>query len=116
MLNLYLSLLGKVPVMGLILLAASSVIVGDFSAKLWSINSKKEYLFLSFVGYFFSAFFYIPTLLRQGLIVSSIMWGLISTIGFVVIGLLIFKETLSFFQIIAVVLGVISLLILTIFE
>jgi len=116
MLNIYLSLLGKVPVVGLILLAATSVIVGDFSAKMWSVNNKKEFLFLAFFGYFLSAFFYIPTLLRQGLIITSIAWGLLSTLGFVAIGLLIFKETLSIAQIIAVTLGVVSLLILTIFE
>ncbi|MFA6297061.1 MAG: hypothetical protein WC629_00685 [Candidatus Paceibacterota bacterium] len=116
MLNLYLSLLGKVPVMGLILLAATSVVVGDFSAKMWSVNNKKEFLLLAFAGYFFSAFFYIPTLLRQGLIITSIVWGLLSTLGFIAIGLLIFKETLSISQTVAVVLGAVSLLILAIFE
>lgn len=112
----YLSLLGKVPVIGLILLASASVIIGDYAAKAWSTNHKGIFLLIAFAGYFFSGFFYIPTLLREGLIVTSVIWGLLSTIGFIVIGLLIFRETLSLTQIIAVVLGIISILILTIFD
>lgn len=112
----YISLLSKIPVIGLILLASASVILGDYAAKAWSTNNKGMYLLLAFAGYFFSGFFYIPTLLREGLIVTSVIWGLLSTIGFIVIGLLIFKETLSVTQIIAVTLGIISILVLTILD
>ena len=114
LINAYLSLLGRVPVVGLILAASVSVIVGDYAAKAWSMSHREWYLFLAFAGYFFSGFFYIPTLLRDGLIVTSVIWVLLSTIGFLVIGILIFKETLSLTQTIAVILGVISVLVLTI--
>jgi len=116
LINAYLSLLGRVPVVGLILVSSVSVIVGDYAAKAWSLShSQREwYLFLAFAGYFFSGFFYIPTLLRDGLIVTSVLWVLLSTIGFLVIGIVIFKETLSLTQTIGVILGVISVLVLTI--
>ncbi len=110
----YITLASKIPVFGLILLAATSVIIGDYSAKAWSVSHSNLYLFLAFLGYFFSGFFYIPTLLREGLIITSVLWGLLSTIGFIVIGYVIFKESLSISQTIAVSLGVVSILILTI--
>lgn len=112
--NLYISLLGKISVIGLIILASLSVTIGDFAAKSWSVNQKGSYLLLAFIGYFFSGFFYIPSLLREGLIVTSVLWGLINTIGFIVIGLVIFKESLSPIQVVAVILGIISIFILTI--
>ncbi len=116
LINVYVSVLSKLPVLVLIVFAASSVIIGDYAAKAWSENHKVAYLLCAFLGYFFSGFFYIPTLLREGLIISSVIWGLLSTIGFVIIGWLIFKEALSFTQIIAIAFGIVSILILTIFD
>ncbi|MEI6057924.1 MAG: hypothetical protein WCQ60_03055 [bacterium] len=116
LINLYLSFANKIPVLGLIVLAALSVITGDYAAKAWSVHHKSSYFLLALAGYFFSGFFYIPTLMRDGLIVTSVTWVLLSTIGFLVIGLLIFKETLSVAQAIAVVLGIVSVIILTIFD
>ena len=116
MITVYLNVLGKIPVIGLIMLASLSVIIGDYAAKAWSVNHKGLLLLVAFVGYFFSAFFYTPTLLREGLIITSVIWVLLSTIGFILIGLLIFKETLSALQAVAVVLGIISIFILTIFD
>jgi hypothetical protein len=82
----YLSLLGRVSVFGLILMAAVSVIVGDYAAKAWSLShgQMEWYLFLAFAGYFFSGFFYVPSLLREGLIVTSVLWVLLSAVGFLV--------------------------------
>ena len=114
--NIYLSILGRLPVVVLILLAASAVIIGDYAAKAWSIHQKESFLFLAFVGYFFSGFFYIPTLMRENLIITSILWTLMSTIGFLIIGFIIFKEVLSVSQIIAVLVGLISIIFLTFFK
>ncbi len=116
LINAYLSFLGRVPVLGLILMAAVSVIVGDYAAKAWSLSSSQRewYLLLALAGYFFSGFFYIPSLLRDGLIVTSVLWLLFSAVGFLVIGIVIFKETLSLAQTIGAILGIISVLLLTI--
>jgi len=114
LIQIYTSALSRIPVMGLILLATTSVIIGDYSAKAWATSHNNLYLGLVFLGYFFSAFFYLPTLLREGLIITSVLWGLFSTIGFLFIGFIIFKETLSPLQLTAVFLGVVSILMLTI--
>lgn len=116
MIKAYISLLGSVPVLVLIILASASVIMGDYTAKAWSVSHKPLLLVLAFLGYFLSGFFYIPTLLREGLIVTSVLWAVISTIGFLVIGFVIFKEQLSLMQIIAVIIGIISILLLSVFE
>lgn len=116
MIKTYSTLLSSVPVLVLILLASASVIMGDFAAKAWSINQKPYLLILAFLGYFLSGFFYIPTLLREGLIVTSIVWAIISTVGFLIIGLVIFKEQLSLLQIVAVSIGIVSIIMLSVFE
>ncbi|MFA6050706.1 MAG: hypothetical protein WC761_05955 [Candidatus Paceibacterota bacterium] len=114
--NTYVSLASKIPVTILIILAAASVIIGDYSAKAWSVSQNNMYLLLAFLGYFFSGFFYIPTLLREGLIITSVLWVLLSTIGFIVSGYVIFKESLSLAQTIAVTLGIVSILILSVVD
>jgi len=102
--------------MGLIVFAAAAVITGDYFAKAWSVNGSGIYLLFAFFGYFFSGFFYIPTLLREGLIVTSVTWLVLSTAGFLIIGALVFKETLSPVQIFAIILGILSISILSLYH
>lgn len=111
--NIILEIMSHIPVWMLLMLSAASVIVGDFMAKYWSTNQRPIIFFLSILGYFFSGFFYIPTLLREGLVVTSIIWSLLSIVGFIFIGLVIFDEILTTIQIIGIVFGIISFIILT---
>ena len=113
--QLYIEYLQKIPNALLLVLAAICVISGDYCAKAWSVNQKPMFLVLAFLGYFMSGFFYIPTLLRQGLVITSLIWSLLSIIGFLVIGLVIFKEQLSVVHSIGVFFGVIALLLLSVF-
>ena len=108
----YITLASKLPVLALILLASASVIAGDYFAKTWSIEQRPIWGILALLGYFGSGFFYLPTLLREGLVVTSILWSLISIIGFLVIGLILFNESLDMLQTVGVVFGVVSLIIL----
>lgn len=108
--------LNKISVFGLILLAAASVIFGDFAAKLWSTNHNNNWYAIALVGYFLSGVFYIPTLLREGLVITSILWSVLSIIGFLAIGLIIFRESVSNLQILGILLGVVSIVILTMVE
>ena len=110
----YVEIMQKVPLLILVILAASSVITGDYFAKYWSENQKPSFLIFAFLGYFLSGFFYVPTLLKSGLIVTSVVWALLSTIGFLVIGVVIFNEQLSLLQMTAAGLGIISLLLFSI--
>jgi len=112
--KLFIEILPKLPIYLLLIFSSCGVIAGDYFAKLWSINTKTSFLFLAFLGYIISSFFYIPTLLKEGLIVTSIIWSLISIIGFLFIGFVVFKETLNTMQIIGVCVGLVALVILTI--
>lgn len=103
----------KIPVFILLLLSGLSVVTGDYFAKYWSINQKTIFYILAILGYLGSSIFYIPTLLREGLVVTSVIWSLISIIGFLFVGLVIFKEVLTIWQIIGVSVGIIALVILS---
>lgn len=89
------------------------MITGDYFAKYWSINQKTIFFIISFSVYAIAGIFYIPTLLREGLVITSIIWSVLCAAGFIVVGLLIFKESLSVFQTIGIVLGVLSIIILS---
>lgn len=108
----YISVTSKLPVWALIGLAGVSVVSGDYLAKLWSVNKNGWLLLLALVAYSCSGVFYIPTLLRQGLVVTSIVWSIGSMVGFLAIGLVVFKESLSMAETVGVAFGVISLVIL----
>ncbi len=110
--SLFTEILPKLSVPALIFLSACGVILGDYSAKMWSIQPKALWLALAFLGYTMSAFFYIPSLLKEGLVVTSILWDLLSVVGFLVIGLVIFKESLSPWQTAGATLGVVALIML----
>lgn len=110
----YLELMGKVPVLVLLSLSGLGVISGDVFAKYWSLHQRWPFFAAAIFGYFVSSFFYIPTLLREGLVITSIIWSLISLIGFLFIGLVIFKESLTLHQGIGVAFGLVSLVILAV--
>ena len=114
MITIYLILAGKLTVQTLLLFSASAVVAGDYFAKLWSTNQRTVFLLAAFLGYFLSSVFYIPTLLREGLVVTSVIWSLLSIIGFLFVGLVIFREQLTTLQIIGVIFGIIALAILSV--
>lgn len=95
-------------------LSAAGVIAGDYFAKFWSTNQKGIFVLLAVLGYAASSLFYIPTLLREGLVITSLIWSILAIIGFLVIGLFVFNETLSTVQWIGVGLGIGSLIILAV--
>jgi len=102
------------PVALMLVLSATSVVLGDLFAKVWSINQRGLFFGIAIVGYFLSGLFYIPTLLKKGLVITSVMWSLLSIVGFLLIGLLLFKESLTPLQIVGVLLGIVALIFLSI--
>lgn len=102
----------KFPVWILLVLSSASVITGDFFAKYWSTKEKTLFLVIALLGYLFSGVFYIPVLKREGLVISSMIWVLLSTIGFIVIGVVLFKETLTPMQIAGIAAGTVALILL----
>ena len=114
MLQFWTSFTQKFPIIVLILLSASSVVFGDYLAKSWSL-SQRSWLFLgAFIAYGLSSIFYVPTLLRESLIITSILWVLISTLWFLLVGLVLFRENLTTEQWIRAAFGVIALVILSV--
>jgi len=110
--QLYLDLAARLPVGILLALSATSVVLGDLFAKYWSVKQRSLFLILALIFYFGSGVFYVPTLLRQGLVITSLIWSLLGIIGFLVIGLVLFKEHLSPLQYFGVALGVAALVLL----
>ncbi len=104
--------LSKLPIWLLLSLSATAVITGDYLAKYWSVNQHWYYFVLAIFGYILTGIFFIPTLLKEGLVVSALIWVLLDTIGFTLIGLLIFKEILSGVQVAGLIFGLLSLTLL----
>jgi len=111
--NTIVSLLSKFPVWALICFAATAVIIGDIAAKSWSVSRSEMWYWTALVAYACSGLFYVPTLLREGLVVSSLMWTIGSVVGFLFVGLVLFQETLSIMQCLGVVLGIVALIVLS---
>lgn len=107
-------LLEVIPFWVFILLSASSVISGDYFAKLWSVQPRPSLFILAVVAYSLSGIFYTPALLKEGLVLTSLVWSLLTIVGFLFIGLVLFNETLSPVQWTGAALGIIALLILSI--
>ena len=104
---------GKIPVWILIALAAASVIAGDIFAKYWSQNRRLSFFILTLILYAGSGLWYTPTLLRKGLIVTSIAWTITATVGFLIVGMIMFKEHLTGLQIVGTVLGTVAIILLS---
>jgi len=103
----------RVPLVLLFSLSAVFVGMGDYLAKKWSLVPGWSFCVGALVCYFMSSFFYLLTLTRKGLVVSCVIWSLSSIIAFLFVGLVIFHETLSGMQLIGIILGTISLIILS---
>ena len=108
------SIFNKIPVLILLLLSTVAVLFGDYMGKYWSTNPKPIFFVLALLGYLLTGFFYVPILLREGLVVSALLWVLLDTLGFIFIGLVLFHEQLNLLQIIGIILGIISLIVLSV--
>lgn len=97
----------------LLLLSGAFVIMGDFFAKLWSVERGSWLFVLSMVGYTLSSLLYIPVLLKGDLVITALIWSLLNIVGFSIIGLYIFKERLDPLQWIGVILGMVAMVLLT---
>lgn len=107
----------KLPLWPLIILSSGFTILADILAKYWSINPEKTIWFaIASLIYCAGALVYMPTLLKESLIVTSVLWTLLSTGGFILAGLLIFGEKLSSLQLMGLIFGVISLVFFVVAE
>lgn len=110
--NFLAAILLKVPIIVLLLISACFVALGDFFAKSWSINQKNLFYLLSFFSYGVVAIFYLPTLLKESLVVTTVIYSIFIILVSIFVGMIIFGETLSSAKLAGVALGIISLVIL----
>ena len=103
----------KMPLILLFAVSAILVGAGDYLAKKWSLEPGWGLFSGSLGCYLVSAGFYMLTLTRKGLVVSCIIWSIASIVAFLFVGLVVFHETLSGLQLIGVILGTISLIMLS---
>ena len=104
----------KIPLILLFAVSAFFVGGGDYLAKKWSLEPGWGSCAGALGCYFVSSFFYLMTLTRKGLVVSCVIWSIASIIAFLFVGLIVFHEPLSGVQLTGVILGIISLLVLSV--
>jgi multidrug transporter EmrE-like cation transporter len=107
------SWLQRLPLILLFTVSAVSVGLGDYLAKKWSLEPRWGLFAGALACYLTSSFFYLQTLTRKSLVVSCVIWSIASIVAFLFVGLVIFHETLSGVQLIGVILGTISLILLS---
>ncbi len=110
--QLFIAFTSKIPVLALLVISATFTITGDVFAKYWSLNTRPLFFLLGVLFYSAGTIPFIPTLLREGLVVTAMIWSLISILGFIAVGIIIFKETLTTYQTIGAFLGIIALVLL----
>jgi multidrug transporter EmrE-like cation transporter len=103
----------KMPLILFFTVSAISVGVGDYLAKKWSLEPRLGLFAGALACYFSSSFFYMQTLTRKGLVVSCVIWSIASTVAFLFVGIVLFHETLSGIQLFGVILGAISVILLS---
>jgi|ERR1039457_4186128 multidrug transporter EmrE-like cation transporter len=103
----------KLPLILLFTVSAITVGAGDYLAKKWSLEPGWSSFAGALACYFISSFFYLQTLTRKGLVVSCVIWSIASIFAFLFVGVVVFQETLSSIQLVGIILGTISLIILS---
>lgn len=104
----------KIPLIFWLLGSAAAVVAGDYFAKKWSIDRTTSFFWLSVILYAIASQLYLPTLLKEGLVVTSILWTVISSVGFIFIGIYFFQEHLTVVQWVGVGFGFIAVCLLAI--
>lgn len=112
--NLIETIWQRVPVGVWLTASAIAVVAGDYAAKRWSLDRGGLLFWSAVVCYGLASQFYLPTLLRHGLITTSIVWVILSTAGFLILGTIVFHEHLRHHQWLGVIFGVVSILLLSI--
>ncbi len=100
----------KVPAFVWLLISTLFCAFGEYLSKKWGMNPGWTFAFLVSGVYAIGAMFWLPALLHKNqLAVMGTIWALMTAILTVVIGLLVFHESLTIFQIVGIMLALVSL-------
>lgn len=103
-----------IPTWALLVLVAGCIVIGDTIIKYWTGNQKDWMVVVVLVFYTISGLLYFPTLLNENLTTATVIWSVLSLIGSVLVGLLIFRETVSLVQGVGIMLGILSVILIKI--
>lgn len=88
--------------------------VGDISSKFAAVKNKNIYLIVAISLYILSTFIWAISLRHNDLSKATVIFNTLNVIAVVFAGVLIFKESLTTLNIVGIVLGIISVVLLSI--
>lgn len=98
-----------------IIIAMIFYTIGEYYSKKYANTSLKSFGVIALIGYLVNAFCFLPALSKMNsLTVLGTIWNVLYVIITLVIGLVIFRETITTTQMIGVGLGFISIILLSI--
>jgi len=98
----------------LIVLAVAFEVAGDIFFKKWSVESKNLLLYVGLFVYFIGSVFWAVSLKYEHLSKAISVFTVLNLIIVVLVGVLYFKEDLSFINRIGIGLGVLSIILIEI--
>ena len=87
-------------------------LVGIISAKLWNINKNPVFIIGTCLLFAAAGYIFTKALRFEGIGITNAIWTSVSAILAVVSGYLFFKETISFIQIIGIIIIIIGLVLI----
>ena len=89
--------------------------VGEFLSKKFALNPKISFVILMLIAYSIGTLTWLPAILqRNQLSIVGVMWSVLTVVATILIGVLIFNEKLGSVSIIGIILGIISVALLSI--
>ena len=98
----------------LVIIVSILEVVGDILFKEWTIKDNKLFLILGIIAYMIATTFWAFSLKFQTLSKAVVIFGVLTVIIGVIVGVLLYKEPLTILNIIGVILGLTSIILLEI--
>jgi len=97
---------------GMILLATALEVIGDILFKKWSIENNSFFLITGLFIYFVGTIFWANSLKYEFLSKSISVFSILNLIVIVLVGMILFKEDLTFQNKVGIGLGIISIMLI----
>ena len=98
-----------------LVLSAISFAVGEFLSKKFALHPRASYVFFILAAYCVGTMFWLPAILQKNqLSIVGTLWSVLGLLATVLIGVLIFKEKLSFLGFVGIILAFVSIILLSI--
>ena len=98
----------------LLAFSALFTITGDYFGKVWSINQKPFTFLVALIFYAIGSIFFIPTLSKESLVITTAVWLLLVQLGNLGVGLLLFHEKIDTIQTFGIAFAFVAMLIFAI--